>query len=187
MANKAAAALLITAVLAVGCGNNHVAQGPPATSAAAEDPALTAAAQVVQPVVVSFPAFAGTELRHEVPMLVVYRTPDPALDAAAVKAAPNTRIEFRDAAYTHNEMIAAAALVMGDREDWGARGWTIASSAPMVDGSGVLVVTTNDPSGFADALQQRYPNMRFSAQEGGEVVPPVYNGPAVPLTIPPTS
>lgn len=180
--------LLIAAVLAVvSCGQNRTESGnPPATSV---DPALTAAAAAVQPLVQSSFAgtFAGLELRHDVPMLVIYRKPDPRLDEEVTKAAPGVRVEFRDAKYTLAEMTAAGSRVMDDRGYWKERGTTVSAVGPAVDGSGVEVTTATEASGFADALRERYPDMSFSVRKGGEVVPPVHTGPPpIFSSLPPT-
>jgi hypothetical protein len=180
MAHRAAvAALLIAAVLTVvSCGRNTTELGGPPATGATADPALTAAAAAVQPLLQSSftGTFAGLELRHDVPMMVVYRKPDPRLDQEITKAASGVRVEFRDAKYTLAEMTAAGSRVMDDRDYWKGRGTTISGAGPAVDGSGVQVITVNEAPDLAGALHERYPDMSFSVRKGGEVVPPMYTG-----------
>lgn len=184
------AALLAAVVLVVAsCGRNAIGPGDPPTTGAVEDPALTSAAAVVQPLLQSsFPdTFAGLELRHDVPGMVIYRKPDPRLDAEVARVAPGARVEFRDARYALVEMRAAGERVMDDREHWRSRGVTVSAVGPAVDGSGVEVTTVGEAGDFAGALRERYPDMSFSVREGGEIVPPVYTGPPPVLERPTTS
>ncbi|MFI9811957.1 hypothetical protein [Saccharothrix variisporea] len=192
MAHRAAAvALLVAAVFTVAsCGRNTTGPGSPPTTGATVDPALDAAAAAVQPLLHSSFAgtFAGLELRHDVPMMVVYRKPDPRLDAEVAKAAPGVRTEFRDARYTLVEMKAAGERVMDDREYWKGRGMTVSAVGPAVDGTGVEVTTVNEADEFVGALHERYPDMSFRVRKGGEVVPPVHTGtPPVYSGPPPTA
>ena len=189
MAHRAVLVPLLIAVVltVVSCGQNRSGSGSPPS--ATVDPALTAAAATVQPLLQSSFAgtFAGLELRHDVPMLVVYRKPDPRLDEEVTRAAPGVRVEFRDAKYTLAEMTAAGGRVMDDRDYWKERGTTVSTVGPAVDGSGVEVTTVTDPGGFAEALRERYPDMSFIVRKGGEVVPPVYTGPPpIFSSLPPT-
>jgi hypothetical protein len=177
--------LLLATMLVASCGRNTTAPGAPPTTGTT-DPAVTAAAATVQPVLrTAFPdTFSGLELRHEVPVLVVYRKPDPRLDAEVSRLAPGVRVEFRDAKYTMTGMEAAGTRVMDDREYWKGRGLTVVAVAPAVDGSGVQVITSNEAGDFASALRERYPAMSFSVRQGGDavfpmdtVLPPVWSGP----------
>lgn len=156
-------ALLLVALAA--CG--HQAAAGQAGAPGSGDPALTKAASDVLPrLETEFAAtFAGLELRHEVPMLVVHRKPDAGLDAAIAEATPNVRVVFRDARYTRVEMTAAAGQVMADAEYWQGLGVQVVSAEPAVDGSGVEVTTTNEPPGVANQLQQRYPAMSFNVEK----------------------
>lgn len=169
-----AAALLIL----ISCGRNTTELGTPPTSTVREDPALTAAANTVQPVLeTTFAAtFAGLELRHDVPVMVVYRKPDPRLDAEMARLAPGVRAEFRDAKYTLTEMKAAGTRVMDDLEYWKGRGAHVNAVGPETDGSGVRVYTHDEPRDLATLLRERYPDMAFSVRRGGEVVFPMHTG-----------
>ncbi|MET8765245.1 hypothetical protein [Lentzea sp. NPDC004782] len=151
------------------------------------DPALAAAAHVVQPLLESKFAstYAGLEMRNDVPMMVVYRKPDPSLDAEVRQVAPGVRIEFRDARYTRAEMGEYVKRVMDDTQYWKGRGISITSAGPEVDGSGVQVgVVAPPPGNFARYLDEHYPAMSFKLQSTGEIVPLPYTGsvPVIPTT-----
>ncbi len=189
--------LALLPLLVVSCGNNgrdHQVPGPlmpvetmptttvngPAVTTPMNDPALTKAADVVQPLLEKKFAstYAGLEMRHDVPMMVVYRKPDPVLDAEVRKAAPDVRIEFRDARYTLVEMAEYVRRVMDDYEYWKGRGIRIAQAGPAVDGSGVQVgVVAPPPGDIARQLEAYYPAMSFTLELTGEVVPAPYTRP----------
>src|SRR5687767_9157178 len=88
------------------CGRNSPVVTEPMLTTPMNDPALSKAAGAVQPLLERRFAstYAGLEVRNDVPMLVVYRKPDPRLDDEVRKAAPDARIDFRDARYTRVEM-----------------------------------------------------------------------------------
>jgi hypothetical protein len=161
-------ALLLVALAS--CGNNRPESG---------SPALSRAADVVQSLLESRfkSTYAGLEIRNEVPMMVIYRKPDPELDADVRKAAPDVRIEFRHARYTRAEMAEHVQRVMDDTEYWQVRGVEIVSAGPDVDGSGVKVGSTNAPGDFARQLEERYPAMSFTVEQSGKIVPAPYTGP----------
>jgi hypothetical protein len=170
-------ALLLVALAS--CGNNRLEGGSPMLTTPMNDPALSRAAEVVQPLLESRfeSTYAGLEIRNEVPMVVVHRKPDPELDAAVRKAAPDVRIEFRDARYTRAEMAEHVQRVMDDTEYWQGRGVKIVFAGPDVDGSGVKVGSTNAPGDFARQLEERYPAMSFNVEQSGEIMPAPYTGP----------
>lgn len=186
MGRLAALVLLLVAVAA--CGNNRSEPGlraplmttlvPAPLTTAMNDPALTKAADVVQPILEKrfAGAYAGLEIRND--MIVVYRKPDPTLDAEVRKAAPDARFEFRDARYTRAEMAEYVKRVMDDRPHWNGRGITIVQAGPAVDGSGVEVgVVAPPPGDFARQLGAYYPAMSFMLRTSGEIVPAPYTGP----------
>lgn len=182
-------ALLMAAVFAMAsCGRNSPESSAPPTTSVRENPALTAAAATVQPLLqASYPdSFAGLVLHHEVPVLVIYRKPDASLDTEVEKVVSGVRVEFHDAKYTLVEMKAAADKVMDDREYWKGRGLTVNTVGPAADGSGVTVTSTTDAGDFAGALQERYPAMSFVVRKGSEVVHPVYTGPPPTYSSPPS-
>ncbi|MEV6237777.1 hypothetical protein [Lentzea sp. NPDC051838] len=173
--------LVLVLVAVTSCGNNRrepraeftTSVPPPSTTM--NDPALTKAADLVQPLLEREFAntYAGLEIRKE--MIVVYRKPDPRLDEE-VRKVSDARIEFRDALYTRVEMAEYAKRVMDDRERW--KGIDIVSTGPEVDGSGVVVgVVAAPPGDFARQLNAYYPAMRFKLDVSGEIVPAPYTGP----------
>jgi hypothetical protein len=182
--------LLVLLLLAVAsCGRNQPESGhtlpylttvtPPPNTTPMNDPALMAAAEVVQPLLERKFAdtYAGLEMRNDVPMMVVYRKPDPSLDAEVRKIAPGVRIEFRDARYTRIEMGEYVKRVVNDTEYWRGRGISIVSAGPEVDGSGVEVgVVAAPPGNFARYLDEHYPAMSFKLRVSGKVVPAPYTG-----------
>lgn len=182
---KAVVLALLLMMPVVSCAQPEIGQlGGPAThslgpTAQLNDPALSAAADVVQPLLESAFAstYAGLEMRHEVPMMVVYRKPDPRLDAEVREAAPNVRVEFRDARYTQTEMAAHVTRVMDDIGFWKGRGAALVSAGPKVDGSGVKVGVTTAPDDIVGQLEAYYPAMSFSVEKSGEIVPAPYTGP----------
>lgn len=172
--------LLLLALAA--CGNNRrVVEGPltPVDPTPMNDPALSRAADAVQPLLeMRFKStYAGLEIRNDVPMMVIYRKPDPELDAEVKKAAPDVRIEFRDARYTRTEMAEHVQRVMDDTEYWKGRGVEIVLAGPDVDGSGVRVGTVHPPGDLARQLAERYPAMSFNVEQSGKVVQAPYTGP----------
>jgi hypothetical protein len=183
-----AAALILTS-----CGDRSTGPGDQSSSVP-NDPALEAAAEVVRPMLErSFvDSFAGLELRHEVPLMVIYRKADPQLDAEVTRRAPEVQIEFRDATYALGEMKAAIERLFDDADYWRGQGTPIVSANPAVDGAGVDVTTSGDPDKLNTALQARYPTMSFTIrgqdkgaereEDGNPIVPPVYSGPIPPLT-----
>ncbi|MCT2587769.1 hypothetical protein [Actinophytocola gossypii] len=185
MRTAATISVLTAAVVTLtSCGANHSTPGDPSTKVT--DPALRAAAAAVQPMLEqSFPdTFAGLEIRQDVPALIVYRKPDPPLDAKVSRAAPEVRVEFRDARYSLTEMTAAGDRLMDDRDYWKTRGTTVVAVGPAVDGSGVRVTTSNAADGFTEALRNHYPAMSFDVRQGNDVVPPIYTRSMPPLTGP---
>jgi hypothetical protein len=183
--------LLVAAVVGLAltsCGVRTAEPGaPPIRASAHNDPALTEAAASVQPLLEqSFAnSFAGLELQHDIPMMTIYRRPDPQLDSEVTKKIPNVRLAFRDAKYSLTEMKAAVRLLMDDSTYWRSQGMTIDIAAPAVDGSGLHVTTSTDSSGLVAALNARYPTMSFTVQTGDVVVPPVYTGPPPIMSRPP--
>lgn len=193
--------LMLLLVALASCGNNrHVAEAPlmpidtmhatPVPATPMNDPALSRAAGAVQPMLeLRFKStYAGLEIRNDVPMMVIYRKPDPELDAEVRRAAPDVRIEFRDARYTRTEMAEHVQRVMDDTEYWKGRGVEIVSAGPDVDGSGVRVGSTNALGDFAQQLEERYPAMSFNVEKSGRIVqapytgvPPVFDGTGKPV------
>ncbi|MEU0877326.1 hypothetical protein ABZ345_01905 [Lentzea sp. NPDC005914] len=165
--------LVLLLVAVASCGNNErdpqvLRTTTPNTTALTtpmNDLALTKAAEVVQPLLEKEFAstYAGLEVHGEMPMMVVHRKPDPRLDAEVRKAAPEVRVEFRDARYTRAEMAEYVKRVMDDTGYWKGRGIQIVEAGPTVDGSGVEVgVVAAPPGNFARQLDAYYPAMSFT-------------------------
>lgn len=179
---RRAVLLMLLLVSLAACGNNrHVAEVPPMTveTTPTNDPALSRAAGAVQPLLeMRFKStYAGLEIRNEVPMMVIYRKPDPELDAEVRRAAPDVRIEFRDARYPLTEMAEHVQRVMDDTAYWKGRGVEIVFAGPDVDGSGVTVGVTNPPGDFARQLAEHYPAMSFNVEQSGKIMPAPHTGP----------
>lgn len=176
-------ALLLVAVAS--CGRNQSGDNADPPSAAPlttqfNDQGLSSAANIVVPRLESAFAgsYAGLRVHEDVPMLVVYRKPDPRLDAEIRAAVPNVRIEFRDARYTQVEMKEYVKRVMDDdAEHWKSRGVQVVMAGPQVDGSGVSVGTAGEPGDLASQLQERYPAMSFQVTKNGQIVPAPHTGP----------
>lgn len=168
--------LLVLLLATASCGMNQSSGGPatiaPGVTPYSNDPALTKAADVVQPLLERFEStYAGLEVRNDVPMLVVYRKPDPRLDDEVRAAAPDVRIEFRDARYSRVAMAEHVRRVMDDGEHWKSRGARIVSAGPEVDGSGVRIGVTEAPADLRQRLEEYYPAMSFEVEESGKIVP----------------
>jgi hypothetical protein len=151
-----AATLFVIFALA-GCAGPAAApyESPPA---AANDPALSAAADEVEPFLrASFAdSFAGLVLDHADRTMIVYRRPDPGLDSAARQRAPGVRVEFRDAKYSLRQMQDLAAKIMGDAGSWRAQGIGVNGAGPLPDGAGVEVMTDTGSAADQDAMDDRY-------------------------------
>jgi hypothetical protein len=122
------------------------------------DPALLRAADVLEPLLKrSFPAgFSGLAIDNARHQVIIYRRPDPALDAAVRAHAPaRVRVVIRDAKFSLREMDRLANQIMADSGYWRDRGVSIQSAGPKVDGSGVAVGTARGPAD-APALARRY-------------------------------
>lgn len=175
--------LVVLAAFAIsGCaaGNGGGGEGTPE----AVDPTLQAAADAIEPELRENFAdvFSGLTVDHDNRTLVVYRIPDAAIEAQIRELAEGVAIEFRDAAYSLNEMQSAVEQVAEDSEYWRGQGVDITAIAPEVDGSGIVVHVVEASSDIADQLRQRYDEIAVSVREGA-VQPPT--GSAVPtITLP---
>ena len=152
-------ALIAAALALAGCGSSPAAGGPvsaPATPM--NDPNLLHAADTVQPVLEKSFAdyYAGLALDHSRHVMIVYRRPDPALDAAVKSRAGGVAVDFRDAKYSLAEMQAVVRRVMADRAYWARHGVSVQTAAPMVDGSSVRVGTTQGAPAEAALFGKRY-------------------------------
>lgn len=160
-------------VLSAGCGDRA------APRSAAEDPELVGAAQTVEADLrQSFEdTFAGLQLDHAESRLIVYRRPDPRLDARVRDLAPSVTVDLRDAAYSLADMRRTVDRIVADAGYWAARGITITGAAPRPDGSGVSVYTRTGDDAERSALSERYPEMPLDVEKR-TIVPPTHQPPS---------
>jgi hypothetical protein len=144
---------LVLSVSAGACGSS----GRGASSPPSSDPALEAAAHSIEPFLAkSFPdSFSGLELDHSHHVLLIYRRPDPRLDAAVKGRIPQVHVVVRDGKFSLKQMKQLADQIMADKGYWRTRGINIQSVGPISDGSGVLVGTSRGAAD-TDKLARRY-------------------------------
>ena len=148
------------------------------------DPTLQAAADAIEPELREHYAdvVAGLTLDHDNQTLVVYRIPDAAIEAQIRELAEGVAIEFRDAAYSLNQMQEAVDQVAGDTEYWRNQGVDITGIAPEADGSGIVVYVAEPSQDMVDQLRQHYDEITVSVEEGQVQAP---TAPAAPtITVP---
>ncbi|MEQ4300093.1 hypothetical protein ABNF97_01655 [Plantactinospora sp. B6F1] len=114
--------------------------------------------------------------------LIVYRRPDPGLDAAVAQIDVDVPITVADARFSLRQMEQTADRVMADAAYWRNRGITINGAGPIPDGSGVEVMTANSSSDEQRALAERYGEGTIVVRQGAAAVPPI----GVPLRPLPT-
>ncbi|MFC6023074.1 hypothetical protein ACFP2T_43850 [Plantactinospora solaniradicis] len=166
--------LAAASVLSAGCG------GPAAPgSAVTEDPELVAAAQTVEAELrQAFPdTFSGLRLDNDENRLIVYRRPDPRLDARVRELAPSVTVDLRDAAHSLAAMLRTVDRVVADGAYWAERGITITGAAPRADGSGVSVYTRTGDDKERAALSGRYPEMPLTVEKR-TIVPATHQPPS---------
>ncbi len=181
------AVVLLGAVL-VGCGDEAlggtplpgVPYGSPAPSGQQNDPAVTAAADRLDPLLRrDFAAsYAGLVLNHDERTVVVYRRPDAALDARARSEVTDVTVELRDARMSLREMQDLMARVLADTGYWSRQGATISSVGPKPDGSGIEVMTSPGNSGDQKKLRKRYGTDAITVTHGSLMFPtaPIWSG-----------
>jgi hypothetical protein len=150
-------AATLLAALASGCGAGARPQEPFGVASPSNDPALTAAANTVGPILESrFPdSYAGLELDHSRHLMRVYRKPDPRVDDTVRRSVPNVRVAFGDARFSLAQMRTLANRVWADKDYWRGQDIDIQTVGPSVDGSAVRVGTRRGPADQA-ALSTRY-------------------------------
>jgi hypothetical protein len=186
--------VFLTMCLVAGCASQGSSPGDTpetaerSTSSAPPDPALTAAAQTVEPALsTSFSdAYAGLVLNHENSTLIVYRRPDPRLDAFVKQKVTGVRVVFRDASYSLRQMQDLAARVMNDADYWRSRGTVVNGAGPLPDGSGIEVMTANGTPEEQRAFNERY-NAGSVRVLRGSAIPPIATTPWRPSPSPPAS
>jgi hypothetical protein len=160
-------ALLVIATVSTACASGgSPPRSPGASPSAANDQALSAAADKIGPVLEQrFPdSFAGLELDHPRHVMTIYRRHDDRLDAMARSTIPSTRVVFRDARFSLRQLLQLTDQVTADRNYWLGRGIDIQTTGPNTDGSGVRIGTAR---GAADgpALAQRYGADRVTVEQ----------------------
>ena len=185
----AAAVCVVVLAVVTGCGDDTsgadpklpgVPYGSPAPSGRENDPAVSAAADRLDPLLRrDFAAsYAGLVLNHDEHTVVVYRKPDAALDARVRSEVADVTVELRDARMSLREMEHLRDRVMTDRSYWSQRGIAISSAAPKPDGSGLEVMTVTGSSGDRKKLTERYGTDDITVTKGSLVFPtaPVWTG-----------
>ncbi len=171
-------------VSACGSGGPDAADGTAVPgSPTVNDPALKAAAQVVEPELrKSFAgSFAGLVLDHGNHVMTVYRRPDAALDARVRALVPQVKVVFRDARYSLAQMQQVVDQLLADESYWRSQGIMINGAGPEPDGSGVVVFT---PKGWAreqQELSQHYPAIAITVRKR-TIVPPT-GSPLPPIKV----
>ena len=134
------ACLLVVLALA-GCGADRVGE----------------AANTVEPQLRSFwsRSYAGLEVDDD--RLVVYRTPNPALDAFVRERAAGVEVEFRDSPYSLDQLQELTERVTGDGHYWSTRQFALKMVVPRADGTGVnAIVAAGDIDAARAEFRQRY-------------------------------
>jgi hypothetical protein len=165
------------------CGSAGSVPGEPLPEQTVmNDPALEAAAEAARPwLEESFSdSFAGIELDHGEQLMIVYRRPDPRLDAELAERVRDVRFVTRDATFSIAEMTATIDQVLADEGYWHDLEMPITGVAPAADGSGVQVFTSGDPQELSTALAERYPDMAFDVRRQVAVFP-VFTSPPPPF------
>jgi hypothetical protein len=99
--------------------------------------------------------------------LLIYRIPNPALDAAAQAAAPDTKIIFFDAKYSFVQCDALDTEVTNDHKYWAGQGLTINSWGCK---NGLVTIGVTVPDKWKAALTARYGADRISVEAVGPAV-----------------
>lgn len=157
---------------------------PPVPSS--NDPAVTAAADVLNPLLLrDFAAsFAGLVLDHDQRIVIVYRKPDAALDARVREKVKGVTVELRDARMSQREMADLRDRVMADSGYWGERGVSVNGAGPKPDGSGVEVMTTSGSPSDQGKLRAHYRTDAILVTQGQPVIAAPMTVPATPLKRP---
>ena len=175
-------AVVLLGVVLAGCGDEAtggtplpgVPYGSPAPSGQQNDPAVSAAADRLDPLLhQDFAAsYAGMVLKHEAHTVVVYRKPDAALDTRARSEVTDVTVELRDARMSLREMQDLRDRVMADSAYWSQQGITISSAGPKPDGSGIEVMTSPGSSGDRKKLVKRYGTDGITVTHGSIILVP---------------
>lgn len=183
---------VVGAGVVAGCGDEaaggspEIPYGSPVPSG--NDPAVTAAADVLNPLLLQdFAAsFACLVLDHDKRVVIVYRKPDAALDARVREKVKGVTVELRDARMSQGEMADLRDRVIDDSGYWGERGVSVNGAGPKPDGSGVEVMTTSGSSSDQKMLRAHYRTDAILVTQGQPVIAAPMTVPATPLKRPVT-
>jgi hypothetical protein len=168
VARRAVLSAALAAVAAsAGCGARKAPRPSPPDASAAPDLVLLAAADQVLPMLQSRyrDSYAGLVLDHPENRVTIYRRPDAGLDAAVRSRLPGVRVRFVDATYSLAWMRKLADRIVADKAYWAGRGVHVRTAAPLADGSGVRVATTEGTPAQATVLAQRYATTAISVRK----------------------
>jgi hypothetical protein len=172
--------LLVTAFLASGavvCVTALAPAGPASRTAlsAARQPAagrtLTTAASSLQSFLKTSygRSYAGLRIDTAGQQLMIYRKPDPALDAAARARNPHIKMVFRDAAFSLRQLLQLTNQITADRAHWARQGLDIQVVGAETDGSGVRVGATESSESRRGMLVRRYGTDAISIEKTAPV------------------
>lgn len=99
--------------------------------------------------------------------LLIYRIPNPALDAAAQAAAPTTKLIFVDVKYSFAQCDAVATKVKDDIKYWQSRGLTINTWGCQ---RGLVYIGVTRPDQWQAALTARYGADAIVVEQAGPAV-----------------
>jgi len=134
---RAGVLVTLTACLVSACTAHHPQAArpapPTATSSVEETPAasVTATADVLEPVLRQrfADSYAGLELDHAKHTVIVWRLPNPDLDAEVRALAPGAKIAFTEARLPIARRSTLAAQITTDQALWAERGVDVVATA----------------------------------------------------------
>lgn len=113
--------------------------------------------------------FAGVELAPDHSRIIVFRVPSAPFDAAVRAALPGDPVSIVDAAHSARELATVLDRVSADRAYWKAQGVPLNWMSPQVDGSCVLVATS-DPAHARPLFRLRYGTAPIQVTHGEAAV-----------------
>lgn len=172
------AAIPLLFLLAAGCGTtptpgSAASPSPRPRPTLSNDPEVLRAAQVLHPILEDerfADSFAGIVNEHQAHRLVIYRLPDPGLDAAVREANPGATVVLRPAKYSLREMKRIRDRVMNDAAYWQKRGIEIRSGAPSPTGAGAVIGTAEGTSAERAMLVEHYGTGAIIVKKAGKFV-----------------
>jgi hypothetical protein len=131
---------------------------PPTTDSSfyAEQNRLDDMAAKVTSIAAHYPrVFAGVELAPDHSGIIVFRVPSAPFDDAVRAALPGDPVSIVDAPHSARELTTLLDRIWADRGYWTAHGVPLNWTSPQVDGSCVLVATS-DPARAKPLFRLRY-------------------------------